>query len=247
MQAINLSKADAKVLAHVFDPESAPGPEILINPQLTADRNITDVTLLTELRRRESIIVSSVETFERAQPKAQSKDSVYQSAFERIGGLIDDWPSYASARNNRAQLIRWMYGDRCTVCQPRGRANAVVTTAVSTAIDDLKTAIQLAEPTHPLEAISPSQGRILAQAHTQLAALYYAAAKDLDSFDMEVTCPALQDWSKEDVDAAASKHFQQGGLYGNEVAKALAVHTNPYAKMCSGIVKEAMRKELAGT
>lgn len=34
-----------------------------------------------------------------------------------------------------------------------------------------------------------------------------------------------------------------GGRYGNEVAKALAVASNPTAKLCGAIVKEAMRKE----
>lgn len=40
--------------------------------------------------------------------------------------------------------------------------------------------------------------------------------------------------------------FQQGGRYGNEIARQMAVKTNPYAKMCGAIVKEAMRKEMTG-
>jgi hypothetical protein len=36
-----------------------------------------------------------------------------------------------------------------------------------------------------------------------------------------------------------------GGRYGNEIAKALAVSTNPTAKLCGEMVREAMRKEYA--
>jgi len=37
-----------------------------------------------------------------------------------------------------------------------------------------------------------------------------------------------------------------GGRYGNEMARAMSVATNPYAKLCGGIVKEAMRAEGVG-
>ena len=34
-----------------------------------------------------------------------------------------------------------------------------------------------------------------------------------------------------------------GGRYGNKIARQLSVQTNPYAKACGAIVKEALRKE----
>ena len=37
-----------------------------------------------------------------------------------------------------------------------------------------------------------------------------------------------------------------GGRYGNEIARNLAVGTNPVAKLCGEMVREAMRKEYAG-
>lgn len=37
-----------------------------------------------------------------------------------------------------------------------------------------------------------------------------------------------------------------GGRYGNPIAKALAVATNPTAKLCGEMVKEAMRKDYGG-
>lgn len=34
-----------------------------------------------------------------------------------------------------------------------------------------------------------------------------------------------------------------GGKYGNRAARELGIRTNPYAKMCGAIVKEAMKRE----
>ena len=48
------------------------------------------------------------------------------------------------------------------------------------------------------------------------------------------------------LEEMASRDFFFGGQYGNEIARQLAVQTNPYAKMCGAIVKEALRKEVEG-
>ena len=53
----------------------------------------------------------------------------------------------------------------------------------------------------------------------------------------------LGGWQVIDFEEAASRDFFMGGRYGNEIGKALAVHTNPTAKLCGQIVQEAMRKE----
>lgn len=245
-----LSKADTKVLAQVFDPESAPGKaEVLIDPSLPADRHIVDVDLLSQLKAREREAISFIEQLEKAgqQSDAQAKHNAFQSAIIILDDLISRHPNYASARNNRAQLRRWRFGDRHTLCQPRAQLDAERSAAGVAAVQDLKSAIELASPARPQDGISSTQGRLLAQASTQLAALYYAAYKDLDkSTAMEIVEVDSVRWSKERFEEEASKLFYLGGLYGNEVAKALAVHTNPHAKLCGSIVKEAMRKELAG-
>lgn len=115
------------------------------------------------------------------------------------------------------------------------------------AVADLTTSVKLASPARPQDGVSPNQGRLLAQSYTQLGALYYAAFKDLDTDAiMEVADLDGSTWSKDRFEEEASRLFYLGGLYGNEVAKALAVHTNPHAKLCGSIVKEAMRKELTG-
>lgn len=247
MATVQLSKADSRVLAQVFDPESGPArAEIIVDPSLPADQHLSSTTL-QELKRREKEAVSLIEAFEKSREKTESrKESVFRQALSQLNQIVDDFPDYASARNNRAQLRRWRFGDRNLLCQApdalqRERAEAAVTS-----IDDLKAAITLASPAKPQDAVSPSQGRLLGQAYTQLAAIYHAASKDLhESEEWTVVVPDCQEWTVDRFEEEASRLFYLGGLYGNEVAKALAVHTNPHAKLCGSIVKEAMKKELS--
>ncbi|KAF2721416.1 hypothetical protein K431DRAFT_338704 [Polychaeton citri CBS 116435] len=245
--ASNLSKADSMVLAQVFDPESAPTrAEVLIDPYLAADRHIKDVELRSKLRSQERHAIMLIEDCEKtgtAHP--DRRHAAYQQALAILDNIVLEQPDYASARNNRAQLRRWRYGDRNTLCQRRGGAVADRGMAASSSINDLREAISLASPPSPHDAVSPSQGRLLGQAYTQLAALYYAASKDLVDRDFEVVSECVEGWDREALEEEGSRNFYLGGMYGNEVAKALAVHTNPHAKLCGSIVKEAMRKEFA--
>lgn len=249
MYPSTLSKADAKVLAYVFDPESAPTKaEVIINPDLPADPRIHDAELLQKLKSREKEAITMIERYESAgQGSSTSKESVYRSAMAILNELIDAYPDYASAWNNRAQLRRWRFGDRNTICQPASRFNQNLSAAGEAAVRDLERARDLASPVRSQDAVSPSQGRLLAQIYTQLGALYFGASKDLDSSCvMRIESVQFSNWSRERFEEEASRLFYLGGLYGNEVAQALAVHTNPHAKLCGSIVKEAMRKELAG-
>lgn len=245
-----LSVADSKVLAQVFDPESAPGrTEVLVDPILPADRHILDTDLLKQLRAQEREAIAFIEQFEKSgqQSNPQAQRVAFQSSITILDDLISRHPDYASARNNRAQLRRWRFGDRHTLCQPRAYVDGEKRAEGLAAVEDLKSAISLASPERPQDGVSASQGQLLAQSSTQLAALYYAASKDLDTTTaMDIAKLDSIQWSRERFEEEASRLFYLGGLYGNEVAKALAVHTNPHAKLCGGIVKEALRKELAG-
>lgn len=246
MQSVNLSKADSKVLAQVFDPESGPAKaEVIIDPSLLADRHIQSTDLLLQLKALEESAIQLIEAFEKMSEKTtQAKVEAYQKAIQILADLIDEYPDYASARNNRAQLRRWRFGDRNLIAQKRSVVDHERKEAASIAVLDLHKCIALASPPSPHDAVSPAQGRLLAQAHTQLGALYYAAAKDCNG-DPEIVVDSLSGRSKEEFEEEASRVFYLGGLYGSEVAKALAVHTNPHAKLCGSIVKEAMRKEIA--
>lgn len=253
MSALHLSKADSRVLAQVFDPESGVSrPEILIDPSLPADKIISDAETIAFLRDRERDAIRHIENFEKATTSSDSdRTKAYHEALSTLNSVIKDYPHYASAFNNRAQVRRWYWGDRNMLCQPTSCMRPERTKAAQAAVGDLRQSIALASPERQADAVSPVQGRLLAQAYTQLGAVFHAAAKDLhtaaqDSMnEMEVVEDSLVDWTDDRFDEEASRCFYLGGLYGNEVAKALAVHTNPQAKLCGNIVKEAMRKELA--
>ena len=248
MQPVELSRGDSRVLAQVFDPESGPTKiEVLVDPYQPADPQIKDAELLATLKEGEKGAIRLIEHFERSSIQtSQAKDEVYGKALSILDHIIAENPSYASAKNNRAQLRRWRFGDRNMICQSAHSKDFRRTTAVSATLYDLKQCIALASPGRPQDPVSPAQGRLLAQAHTQLGAIYHAASKDLgQSEDSETVVSEFEGWRKEVFEEEASRLFYLGGLYGNEVAKALAVHTNPHAKLCGNIVKEAMRKELA--
>jgi hypothetical protein len=54
----------------------------------------------------------------------------------------------------------------------------------------------------------------------------------------------LRGLSREIIEEMASRDFALGGRYGDEGARAMAVRTSPYAKLCGEIVKEAMKGEV---
>ncbi|GAB7363728.1 hypothetical protein MBLNU230_g4296t1 [Neophaeotheca triangularis] len=281
MSNITLSKADSKVLSQVFDPESSPAAQVVIDPYLPADQHIRDPTLLSKLQAGEKEAIRLIEDFEKAYnpnptttPSSDNLDNgtktrTYQIALSHLNDLINTHPLYASALNNRAQLHRWRYGDRGTIIQPSTPNNSNTATAapspapadsdsdsskaITSAIHDLRHAIKLTTPPTPTTPLSPPQARLLAQAHTQLAAIYYSAWRDLEerprganpTLSAEAST-VVSGWSQEVFEEEGSRNFHLGGLYGNEVARQLAVATNPHAKLCGRIVKEAMRKEIAG-
>lgn len=217
-----------------------------MDPNLPADRYVSNAETLLQLKTRERAAVRLIEAFETSSQKLVSgRDSVYREALRLLDIIIVEYPDYASARNNRAQLARWRFGDRNMICQRRSAIDPERTKAVSAVVTDLEKAIALSSPVKPQDAVSPGQGRLLGQAYTQLAALYYAASKDLSSDDdMLVVCNNQQTRDSQ-FEEEASRLFYLGGLYGNEVAKALAVYSNPHAKLCGTIVQQAMRKEMA--
>lgn len=252
MQPGALSKADSVILAQVFDPESGSArAEVIADPALPPDKNILDHLVLADVKAREKAAIKLIESFERSNNwGAKQRGHTYREALNLLDSIVGEHPDYASARNNRAQLRRWRFGDRNMICCP-GSRNMSHTGEQQSAVGDLQTAIALASPDPAQDAVSTSQGKLLAQAYTQLGALYLRASKDLgdagDAIDdaLQFIDPKFDGWTKDKFEEEASRLFYLGGLYGNEVAKALAVHTNPHAKLCGSIVKEAMRKELA--
>ena len=153
----------------------------------------------------------------------EGRGEVFEKAHGILTRLIEEHPEYASAYNNRAQVFRWFH-----FSSPD--STSLHTT---TAITDLETAISLT--TAPF--LSPQAANLLAQAHTSLGAIYHQSRPQSQPASMD-PLPSVED--------SASRHFALGAQYGNEVARAMIIQTNPHAKLCGEIVREAMRKEIEG-
>ncbi|KAI1388817.1 uncharacterized protein F4822DRAFT_259069 [Hypoxylon trugodes] len=175
----------------------------------------------------------------------------YRQCVSRIGDIISEYPDYASARNNRAQALRRLHGD--TMLFPGGHGPgglqhdadaAERRQAAVLALSDLDKAIALLTPKSLFASISPQAGKTLALAHTQRAAIYYTTSKFFQTSKVaDIRERKEATWTKIDFEEAASRDFALGGRYGNEIAKGLAVSTNPTAKLCGQMVREAMKKE----
>lgn len=125
-------------------------------------------------------------------------------------------PNYASAFNNLAQVLRMLDAPPDEILTALSRAIALAGPAGS--------------------AVSPRQANLLGQAYTQRGALLYTL------FMKE---PA-ESSAREKLELAASKDFYEGGRYGNEVGRDMAVRTNPYARLCGAIVREALTRDYGG-
>ena len=250
-----LSTNDNAVLTQLFDPEAASTSIILLDPCLPAEPHVHDQATLAEIRRKEKTIIGIVESALKELQSPAEKTTALIAAYRDMSDLVTEYPQNASIRNNRAQLFRLQYGDHVLIPSKRSGTLPRVTDLASTALNDLNTAISLLSPATPQSAISPIQCRTMAQAYTQRGALYHTASKSLASLGLPKASsvhiqdldPRFEGWSILDFEEAASRDFFMGGRYGSEVGKALAVHTNPTAKLCGQMVQEAMKQEYSNS
>jgi hypothetical protein len=116
--------------------------------------------------------------------------------------------------------------------------------ASKAALQDLDTSIRLLSPASLSAPMSSQASRTLSMAHTQRAAIYLKTAKLLPYRELDIDESRREaNWDKLEFEEAASRDLALGGRYGNPIAKGLAVSTNPTAKLCGQIVREAMKKE----
>lgn len=262
-----LSKADEQVLNQVFDPESAPEAQsIKIDPSLPPDPQITDQSILKAIKAQELQAIRLVEAYV---PKpnispdltsapgsfgnhdCQDKETIYQEALTTLSDLIVSHPKYASAYNNRAQLRRWRFGGRFISEAGTDPMRLIVDSTIT----DLNTAISLSSPRTVGASISPQQAKLLVQSWTQLGAIFWALGRrrqvnevldqetsrdDDHRSGMETEWWA---WDGTRLEEEGSRCFFMAGVYGSDIGRSLAVKTNPYARLCGGIVKEALKRE----
>ena len=266
MASAALTAHDLHILEKIKDPEGVLSAPLLIDDSLPKDPQITDDALYQRIAISERSIISSIQEIEfqiaGLRPAVSGSSlSNFHSCIERLDDLIQTHPTYASARNNRAQAIRRVYGDGVVITGGTAMASdheppldtepseCSLLSASRTILNDLTTAITLLTPLTPFSPVSTQAAKTLSQAYTQRGAIYHMTAKHFSRQGTALRIDANRKeakWRKEDFEENASRDFFLGGRYGNEVARALAVSTNPTAKLCNAIVSEAMRKEYAG-
>lgn len=256
MAYLSLSKNDLNVLQKIKDPESDPTAAVLINPSLPRDPHVSDTDSYNAVVAKEREVLLAFQNLEmqlaNLQPKTVTDPTAsYRDGVSKLGDIIREHPNYASARNNRAQALRRLYGDGLLA---GGGSNQVLISeateeermdAARTILDDLDEAVQLLSPPNPRAPISPQAAKTLSMSYTQRAAVYHATVKKFP--ETKTLGGPLErgesKWTKMDFEEAAAGDFAKGGWYGNEVAKGLAVSANPTAKLCGQMVREAMKKE----
>jgi len=257
MAYVSLSNRDINVLEKIKDPESDPSSAVRIDPSLPKDPNVLDQAVYEKIAQRERDIIRSLQQVDMQSLQAGGEfanaDVVagYREAVSRFDSLIQDHPEYASVRNNRAQALRRLYGDSMLVegsPLPQALLQQVEDSerqhVAMTVLGDLDRAISLITPKTMYSKLSPQVARTLAMVHTQRAAIYHMTSKLMLDKPLSVDSSRREaEWTKLDFEENASRDFAMGGRYGNDIAKGLAVSTNPTAKLCGQMVREAMKKE----
>jgi hypothetical protein len=260
----NLSSNDSAVLQALFDAEYSPSPA---SSAVHTDASLPPLpqiplSELPNLQSREleairplqssEITANATSTSQTTQPDRQT----IENAIADLSCIISSQPDYASAYVNRAQALRLLIDFELASKREAGDVHTALdlSSAASNCaqlLDDLSRAISLLRPPLATSPVSPLQARILSNAHTHRAYLLYRASRSKPSTNETEMAPELailpahlRSLGHERLEEMASWDFQQGGRYGNPVAKQLAVHTNPYAKMCGAIVRDAMKAEI---
>jgi len=238
----SLTENDGVVLHQIFDPESAPPQVVLVDESLPS----LPLKQEAELQEEEKSIIRQVETALKLSLNDSKRSELLSNASRRLTCLLAAHPDSPSLLNDFAQLHRFRHGDHNIVSTPQHSIDQATADEAANTLRYLAKAIKLLSPSSPIMGISPTQARILSQAHMQRGAMYYAAAKDLPEGCIKnstIMVTALQDWSRTDFEEAASRDFFMAGRYGDEMGRALAVHSNPTAKLCGQMVRDAMRIE----
>lgn len=258
MTQVNLSQRDINVLEKMRDPDYNPAANLALDERLPRDPQITDPDVYDAIATRERQIIVSIQKLEQELSTSAAEDAdqvaaaAYKECVAQLDALIAEHPKYASARNNRAQVMRRLYGDLMLLSYTTGPNMPLVADpahdeklrASATALADLEASIALLTPPTFSSPMAPTAAKTLSSALTQRGAIYLQTGKFMADrgLDIDDSRPESR-WDQYRFQEAASHDLALGGRYGNEIAKNLAVSVNPTAKLCGQIVREAMRKE----
>jgi len=225
-----LSANDARVLNALFDPETLPSSvaksqdATAIDTSLPSHPSIPD-SQISVLEAQQNEIVQRIST--------SSSEKDIDAAIAELNGVLEACPNYGSAYVNHAMLLRMKLESQLTAAQ---HIFSHSTSDVEPLFTDLSRAIHVSLPaSSPTAPVSTYQAKILRTAYSHRAYLYLKAAE---------TGTALQGLEKSELEELASKDFSGAARYGDEVAREMSVRTNPYAKMCGAIVRNALKEEM---
>jgi hypothetical protein len=225
--ATKLSINDNAILGALFDPESSLSNSTQVDDSLPEG---LDRPTLQAVQDHERQILRPLN--EDHPPQTQVFEAINQ-----LTAMIDQFPTYASAWNNRAQTRRMLF--EIELLHQHVEELKMI-------MDDLARAIQLATPNNPLAPVPALNAKVLASAHTHRGYLLYTASRSLELAEaLRLSINSLSGADKDALEEMASRDFTLGGRFGNDTARQLAVRTNPYAKLCGSIVKEALQKEVS--
>lgn len=220
-----LSSNDNAVLGALFDAEAS------LDRGSGYIKHTSTVKIDPLNERLEGAEKAAIRNLSLAEPDAEDVNS----AILALTSIIDTNPRYASAYVNRAQARRLL---------PGALEQAVV---VADIFSDLDIAVSTASPSSPKESITSDTARVLSSAHTHRGSLLMRASvyKEFREILVSLNLPLLRTTVEaSQFEDLASKDFSVAGRYGNKTAQELAVKTNPYAKLCGQIVKEALQREI---
>ena len=231
---LRLSKNDSSVLSAIFDPEASLTNSVQIDYTPSASATSSNLTLSrtatqAELRSRERSALLLLN-------KESPHKSEIESAILTLSSIIDQDAGYASAYTNRAQALRLL-----------SPAESIFDDAdvMARIFADLSRAVEISTPGNPMLPVPAAHARVLASAHTHRAYLLLSASKsDTLAEKLTTAVDGLGGFGRQELEEMASREFGLGGRYGNDTARQMAVKTNPYAKLCGSIVREAMTKEV---
>ena len=227
-----LSANDARILNALFDPETLPS-----SVAKSRDASAIDVTLPAHPTISSSQL-SVLETQQNDIIQQTSSDSnieTIESSIKSLDDIITSNPLYPSAFVNRAMLRRIKIE---ALLPSEGDIFSAPESEIESLFTDLARAIHLSLPASSQTApVSPYQARILRTAYSHRAFLNLKASE---------TRTEWKGLGKNELEELASKDFAAAARFGDEAAREMSVRTNPYAKMCGAIVKNALKEERKG-
>ncbi|KAF1997172.1 hypothetical protein P154DRAFT_441570 [Amniculicola lignicola CBS 123094] len=233
---INLSTNDKRILNALFDPETLPSSVAKSKDASTIDSNLAPHPNIAAAQ------ISALETQQDAFIKrisSNSETSEIEEVIREMDTVIEEHPTYPSAHLNRAMLHRMLLESQLPPSTTSPSSSNIFTLPPSTLeplFTSLSRAIHLSlSPSSPTASVSTYQARILRTAFSHRAYLYLKAAEGGTE---------LRGKGKGELEELASSDFANAARYGDEIAREMSVRTNPYAKMCGAIVKNALREEM---